>query len=103
MRYNQLCMNEEIERYVRDERSRGVGEEDIRHALIAKGWEYKLVDDIITETRPGPIASLFTRSFFRFAFGFISVIVTAVGLILVVGTLSQNGADRSGCIVNCDN
>ena len=50
MRYNLLSMNEEIERYVRDERSRGVGEEDIRHALIAKGWEYKLIDDIIAET-----------------------------------------------------
>lgn len=96
-----MAIDQEIERYVRDERSRGVGEESIRHALIAKGWEYKLVEDIIAETRPGPVATLFTRSFFRFAFGFIAVIVCAVGLILVVGTLSQNGADATGCVLNC--
>lgn len=98
-----MAMNEEIERYVRTERARGVGEEGIRHALIAKGWEYKLVDDIIADTRPGPVSTLFTRSFFRFAFGFISVIVVAVGLILVVGTLSQGGADSTGCVINCNN
>ena len=94
-------MNQEIERYVRDERSRGVEEESIRHALIAKGWEYALVDEIITEIRPGPASTLFTRSFFRFAFGFITVIVLAVGMILVIGSLSQGEGDSSDCILNC--
>jgi hypothetical protein len=98
-----MAIDQEIERYVRDERSRDVGEDAIRHSLIAKGWDYKLVDDIIAETRPGPISSLFTRSFFRFAFGFIAVIVSAVGLILVVGSISQNGADKTGCVINCNN
>ena len=95
-----MAMNEEIERYVREERSRGTGEEAIRHALIAKGWEYKLVDDIIFDTRPGPAESLFTRTFFRFAIGFIAVIVTAVGVILLVGSVS--GHAGSGCITNCN-
>lgn len=95
-----MAMNEEIERYVRDERSRGIGEDTIRHALIAKGWEYKVVEDILTETRPGPVTTLFTTNFFRFAFGFITVIVIAVGLILVVGSVS-NKQGGSACIVNC--
>ncbi len=96
-----MAIDQEIERYVRDERSREVGEDDIRHSLIAKGWDYKLVDDIIAETRPGPVSSLFTRSFFRFAFGFIAIIVVAVGVILVVGTISQGGVDKTGCVLNC--
>lgn len=97
-----MAMNEEIERYVRAERLRGAGEESIRNALIAKGWEYKLVDDVIAKTRPGQVATLFTRSFFRFAFGFITVIIVAVGMILVAGSLSQSGGgDGAGCILNC--
>jgi hypothetical protein len=94
-------MNEEIERYVREERSRGTDEDTIRHALLGKGWEASIVDTVLAETRPGDIATLFSRSFFRFAFGFVSVIVLAVGLILVVGAISQ-GKEGSACIANCE-
>ncbi len=94
-------MNEEVQRYVEAERERGVAEESIRHALIAKKWDYKLVEDVLTLTRPGPAGTLFTRSFFHFAFGFITVISVAVGLILVIGTLSQEKSN-SGCVANCE-
>lgn len=95
-----MAINEEIARYVEEERSRGVGEDGIRHALIAKGWEYQLVEEVIVQTRITPNASLFTPTFFRFAFGFITVIVIAVGLILVVGSMSQKEGGVA-CIVNC--
>lgn len=96
-------MNEEIERYVRSERSRGADEASIRHALIAKGWEVQIVDYVIASTRPGPIASLFSRSFFRFTFGFITVITFAVGLILVIGVVSNGDSSIAAtCIGGCD-
>jgi hypothetical protein len=97
-----MAINQEIERYVREERSRGVPEESIRHALLAKGWEYPLVEMILEETRPGDFASLFTHTFFRFAFGFIMVISLAVSVILVIGTLTQREGG-SPCIVDCNN
>ncbi len=84
-------MNEEIERYVREQRSGGVSEESIRHALIAKGWEIQIVDYVISETAPGTLATLFNRSFFRFTFGFISVITLAVAVILMIGVLTGGG------------
>lgn len=95
-------MNEEIERYVRSERSRGVEEGGIRHALIAKGWEVRVVDAIIADTRPSAATLLFNRSFFRFAFGFIMVISVAVGMILVIGVVSDGSTSiASTCIGNC--
>ena len=93
-------MNEEIERYVQEERSRGVGEESIRHALLAKGWDYKIIDDVIIKTRPSTFASLFNREFFRFAFGFITIISIAVGGILVVGALNGPKGEKP-CVYNC--
>ncbi len=95
-----MAMSRVIERYVRDERARGAGEDSIRHALIGKGWDPKVVDDALEETRPGSVGSLFTPTFFRFAFGFAAVIVMAVGLILMIGTISDSGKG-SACIVNC--
>ena len=76
-------------------------EESIRHALLAKGWDYKIVDDVLIKTRPSTFASLFNREFFRFAFGFVTIIAVAVGGILIVGTLSGPKGDKP-CVYNCN-
>ena len=84
-------MNKELERYIREERERGTPEDTIRHALIGKGWEYSEVEVSLTESRPGPATTLFTRTFFRFAFGFIMIIMTSVAIILITGAWSNAG------------
>ena len=81
-------MNRELERYIREERESGTPEESIRNALLGKGWEYGEVEVSLTESRPGPATTLFTRSFFRFAFGFIMIIMTSVAVILITGAWS---------------
>ena len=81
-------MNRELERYIREERESGTSEESIRNALLGKGWEYGEVEVSLTESRPGPVNTLFTRSFFRFAFGFIMIIMTSVAVILIAGAWS---------------
>lgn len=81
-------MNRELERYIKEEREGGIPEETIRHALLGKGWEYAEVEVSLTESRPGPVNTLFTRSFFRFAFGFIMIIMTSVAVILIAGAWS---------------
>jgi hypothetical protein len=32
-----------------------------------------------------------------------AVVLAILGLILVVGSISQNGADKTGCVINCNN
>ena len=81
-------MNRELERYITEERESGTSEETIRHALIGKGWEYSEVEVSLTESRPGPATTLFTRAFFRFAFGFMMIIMTSVAIILITGAWS---------------
>ncbi len=89
-------MNKELERYIREERENGTPEESIRHALLGKGWEYSEVEVSLSDSRPGPVNTLFTRSFFRFAFGFIVIIMASVALIIVTGAISNLYAQESG-------
>ena len=89
-------MNRELERYIKEERESGIPEETIRHALLGKGWEYAEVEVSLTDSRTGPVNTLFTRSFFRFAFGFIVIIMASVALILITGAISNSHAQESG-------
>ncbi len=89
-------MNRELERYIREERESGTPEESIRHALLGKGWEYGEVEVSLSDSRPGPASTLFTRTFFRFAFGFILIIMASVALILITGAISNSHAQESG-------
>ena len=87
-------MNKEVERYINEERERGTPEDTIRHALLAKGWEYQDVEAALLDSMPVESGTLFTRAFFRFAFGFIAIIMISVALILSIGAYSnaQRGA-----------
>ena len=88
-------MNKEVERYIAEERENGIHEETIRNALLAKGWEYQMVETALAASRPGPVTALFTREFFRFAFGFIAIIMVSVLAILITGAMSDSHQDES--------
>ena len=94
-------MNEEIMRYVREERTRGTSEGNIRIALIARGWDYTVVEQAIIMSRSSAVGSIFNRTFFRFAFGFITILACAIALILIVGTMSDSKGGKP-CIYHCD-
>lgn len=89
-------MNKELERYIQEERESGTPEESIRHALLGKGWEYGEVEVSLIDSRPGPASTIFTRTFFRFAFGFIMIIMVSVGVILITGSISAGMTQESG-------
>ena len=88
-------INKELERYVRTERENGTPDEAIRNDLLGKGWEYSEVEVSLTDSRPGPVNMLFTRTFFRFAFGFILIILASVAVILITGAISSSHAQES--------
>ena len=85
-------VNKEVDRYVREERESGTPEEAIRHALLARGWEYHLIETALIKSRPSSVRSLFNPTFFRFALGFIVIIMISVAVILITGSLANGGA-----------
>ncbi len=44
---------------------------------------------------------LFNKTFFRFAFGFIGIILISIAIILAVNTFEQKRGDTS-CLMNCN-
>lgn len=44
----------------------------------------------------------FNRTFFRFAFGFISIIAVSITIILLVGASGDNHERKKICIFECD-
>ena len=46
---------------------------------------------------------LFNKTFFRFAFGFLGIILVSVAMIIVANALSRRGAVAATCLTDCGN